>query len=122
MELNRDGKLARFYIVVGDGYLPNDFCTFFWGLIWRALKVAIGSLITLWVAVLVIWALVQIGIGSWHHPKSAGLVIIGVGVIALSFWKRNQLPVGEIADVASAKIDSIKKGYCPRIEWKGDDS
>ena len=56
MRLNSKGYYAMFYRWFGDGSLPEDFCTFFWGLVLRGFVVlGVGSMSIFLLISLVIW-------------------------------------------------------------------
>ena len=122
LKLNRAGKLARFYLVFGERDLPDDLCTFWWGLVWRVVKVGIAGLALLGFAILVCYAVFQILAGGWRHPRAAGLIVVGLTFTGLAIWKRRAFQfevVREASAVVQAKVQAAKGRFCPRIDWQG---
>jgi hypothetical protein len=121
MNLNSKGKLAKFYMWLPpeDKQLPQDLCTFFWGLVARAFAIFIvGGLVL--AAILVCAA--QVGIFLWAHKDGAlfvvALVAFSVFIVWLSERKKKFELFSEARKVVKAKVDGVKGRYCPRIEWK----
>lgn len=127
MRLNRSGKIAKFYafFLPDKQQLPSDFCTYFWGLVGRALFiVVIPGQIVGWS----IYGLVLLVKFAWAHKIGTLywiIAAIGLTLLALlAIWlnkrrKRLRLEfLDEVKTIAAAKIDSVKNRYCPRIDWK----
>jgi hypothetical protein len=127
MQLNENGKLARFYMwfTPVDKSLPPDFCTYFWGLIVRATLVLflgwVAGSLSYWLIRLVLW----LSRLMWAHPRQALIGLGGALLIALVVWlsareKKIEIEVlSEAKAIVAGKIDAIKYRYCPCIEWIG---
>ena len=116
MELNSKSVFARFYLYCfGNDELPSDFCAFFWGLIWRGIGV---FLLGLFFGGALTWAL--IGIWTFVRAHKAGSLSFSefVLIFALMMWLVKSETLIEAHKILSAKVDSVKNRYCPRITWK----
>lgn len=123
MRLNKNGKLARFYMLFDGAHLPNDLCTFWWGLVWRVAKVTLGAVIVLWLVGMFGWAVFIISRAGWRHPGIAGLVIGLAAIIGLMIWKRRSLQfevVREVKMVVGTRVSATKQRFCPQIDWQED--
>jgi len=122
MQLNSNGKLAKFYLWFSDGELPRDFCSYFWGLV----RSVICSLIVLVVVGVLLWAvgfaLYHASLWVWAHKIGVSVLLVITGVLTLAMWlseRRAKIEVlTEVKAVVAGKVDAIKNRYCPRIEWK----
>lgn len=123
LKLNRKGKLARFYLLIGDRDLPDDLCMFWWGLVWRAVKSVVAVAIILWMIGMFGYALFIMARAGWQHPRLAGVIAVGLAVVGLAIWKRRAFRfefVDEVAEVVQAKVLATKQRFCPRIDWQGE--
>jgi hypothetical protein len=123
VKLNSKGFYARFYLwfLSRDESLPDDFCTFFWGLIFRALFVLmVGGSFVGFLIVAAIW-IVQVILA---HKKPTLIFVFAGLVIAFVTWLSNYKPKRqfefweEAKAIVKAKSDSVKSRYCPHIDWK----
>lgn len=121
MNLNSKGKLAKFYMWLppDDKRLPQDLCTFFWGLVLRAFIIfGIGGMLVF----AILFGAVQAGLFLWAHKEGALFVLTLAGGAALIVWlserKKKFELFGETRKVIRAKVDGVKGRYCPRIDWK----
>jgi hypothetical protein len=127
LQFNSNGKLAKFYhfFQKDEEALPEDFCTYFWGLVIRALfMLAIpGQIIGR--GIYGLFLLIKF---TWAHKMGALYwIIAAIGVMLLTLlaiWlnkRRKRLRfefLDEVKVVVTAKIDAVKNRYCPRIEWR----
>jgi hypothetical protein len=121
MNLNSKGKLAKFYMWLPpeDKQLPQDLCTFFWGLVARAFLVfGMGGMLLF----MLLYAVAQLGIFLWAHKAGtltvAGAIAFAVFIVWLFGRKKKFELFSEARKVVKAKVDGVKGRYCPRIEWK----
>lgn len=126
MRLNSKGKLAKFYMWLPpeDKKLPQDFCSYFWGLVARVFFIfGMGGLVVVslvyWAVRFVLWLSHLI----WAHKGPSLIVLAFILFIALSVWlseRKKKIKteiLSEAKAIISGKIDSVKNRYCPRIEW-----
>lgn len=104
-----------------DERLPQDFCTYFWGLIGRAFFVfGIGGTFL----GLLITGLVFIILWLWAHKFGASLALGGIALFVLLIWiseRKKKAKIEFLSDVKAVikgKVDAVKNRYCPRIEWR----
>lgn len=131
MRLNSQGTLAKFYMWLppDDKKLPQDLCTYFWGLVGRACFIFLvgGSM-----AVSIIYGLVRAALWFsrlvWAN-KATALYFLSIGLFtALILWlsgRKKKIKVkvlNELTVVVKAKVEAVKGRYCPRIEWDANDS
>lgn len=130
MQLNSKGVLAKFYMWLppDDKKLPQDFCTYFWGLVGRTCFVAllggavVAGLVSLiyWVTRFVFWFSLFI----WAHKIPALVTLVSALIVALAIWSQKREKkikieiLIEAKTIIRGKIDAVKNRYCPRIEWK----
>jgi hypothetical protein len=127
MQFNSKGKLAKFYMWLppNDKRLPTDFCTYFWGLVGRALFIfGVGGMFLVMLVsslvVLVIWFSKLVWANKGVSLFVFGWLVFMALVIYLSDRKK-KIKIGiitEISAVIKGKVDSVKKRYCPRIDLK----
>jgi len=129
LSFNRNGKLARFYLFFGkDGEeLPQDLCTYFWGLVGRGLfMVVVPGQILGWL----VYGLVMLAMFVMSHKRQTGKVLAAVVavtvIIALAIWFKRRTKkakkiemFSEAKAVIGGKVDAVKNRHCPRIEWRG---
>lgn len=121
MKLNAKGKLAKFYMLLplDDQKLPQDLCTFFWGLVGRAFFIfGMGGMLL----AAILFAVFQAGLFVWAH-KLESLFFLSLGVFAglvawLSERKKELELFSETRQIIKAKVTGVKSRYCPRIDWK----
>jgi hypothetical protein len=88
-------------------------------------RVAINMMFLLLAFILgvILWA---IGAAFWYHLYVASSVTGGILVFATILYvvmrvRNDDDPLdvfADVADVVAAKVESVKDGYCPRIEWR----
>ncbi len=123
MQLNSNGKLARFYLFLAeDDKLPQDFCTYFWGLVFRAVVLfGTGGALVIGIVMLI----VKVALFIWVHKAGTLVGVLSVLVIALTVWlseSKEKIKIEVLSEakaIISAKVDAVKHRYCPRIDWKG---
>jgi membrane protein implicated in regulation of membrane protease activity len=127
VEFNSKGKLARFYMWLppDDKKLPDDFCTYFWGLAGRAFFVFgfCGTLLLMLIAGLV-FAVARASTWMWAH-KGGTLFFLSVILFSiLIVWlseRKTKIKIEMLSEtkaIIRGKVDAVKNRYCPRIEWK----
>lgn len=127
MQLNANGKLAKFYMWLppDDKRLPQDFCTYFWGLVSRAVFIGgIGGMAALGLLLGIVKFATWLFYLITTHKKETLVTLIMLAIVAVVIWLANlkQKVKVEIFSEAKAiikvKVDAVKNRYCPRIEWK----
>lgn len=120
MKFNSDGKLARFYLFCSEdgAELPQNLCSYFWGLVSRALFIVVlGSSVLL----AVFGILFYVAVWFWAHKKGVAIVLGAGALFGLVMWLSERKVKIEILSEAKAvikgKVDAVKGRYCPRIEW-----
>lgn len=121
MNLNSKGALAKFYMWLppDDKRLPQDLCTFFWGLVGRTFFIfGMGGMIL----ALILYAVVEVGLFMWAHKAGTLYVVAVIAFAVLIVWlferKKKVELFGEARKVVRAKVGGVKGRYCPRIDWK----
>lgn len=123
MQFNSKGKLAKFYMWLPpkDDALPNDLCTYFWGLVGRAFFVfGFGGTF----AGVLIFAIVMAAVWIWTHKLVAGSALGMIAIFIFAIWlsvrkkKARSEIFSETKAIIRGKIDAVKNRYCPRIEWR----
>jgi len=122
VKLNRKSVFARFYLLAGDEWnLPEDFCSFFWGLVERALKVIIFVAVCLFIICFFVYGVIHVVMAGWRHPTISATALASAFVIAGGFWLAYRRGVASAASdllkIVNTKIDSVRNRYCLRIEW-----
>lgn len=124
MKLNSEGLIARFYMSLPprSGSLPKDFCTYFWGLIARLLAwiFIIGLVLVILLGIIMI--IVKSFIFFSGHKIVGAVVLSIIALLTLllyRYFKKGKIEfISESARIISTKVSSVKKNYCPRIEWE----
>lgn len=123
MKLNSNGKLTQFYMLFKeDGEpLPQDFCTYFWGLVGRIVfTLCIVGIILITLAAGVAHAAIWL----WAHKLGAAYLLTFAIACILIVWlstrtKKIKIEIlSEAKAIIKSKVDAVKNRYCPRIEWK----
>jgi hypothetical protein len=121
VNLNSKGKLAKFYMWLppGDKKLPQDLCTFFWGLVGRAFFIfGMGGMLL----ASILYGVGLLGLFLWAHKVGTlfGLALIAVAVFTcwLSERKKKFELFGETRKVVKVKVAGVMGRYCPRIDWR----
>lgn len=122
MKLSERGSFARLYLFFSDsGRLPNDFCTFFWGLVWRGFL--FFGLVGVILFTLIYWLTVGL-MAAWRH-RTGVLEFVGmlaaISLITYVLARLKRVKIQTLNDaeaILSGKIDAVKNRYCPRIEWE----
>lgn len=141
MTLNQNSILSKFYrLVYFDNLskMPDNFCTYFWGLIFSPL-IFILSFPAIWartmnymlrcfIGALFLIISIYFGIMAWNIGIFLFLINVGIvtgivlgsilaisGIILIVQYIQDK---HEIINIMTKKIDSFKNKYCPRIEWK----
>lgn len=126
MQFNSKGKLAKFYMWFppDNGRLPQDLCTYFWGLIYRVIVTLVLLAMVATSLFGVGYVLVKFGMFLWGH-KALTLTALGlILLVALSVWfdgrkrKIKSEALSEAKAIIKGKVDAVKNRYCPRIEWR----
>lgn len=129
MQLNRNGYLARFYLFFEDGGkdLPQDFCSYFWGLVGRVVFVlGFGGTMIVGLIYGLVRFLIFITYLTLSHKKETLAVLAVIGLTALAIWlssrkKKIKIEIlSEVEKIIKGKIDAVKNRYCPRIDWKSE--
>ena len=125
MRLNREGKLAKFYMWLppDDKKLPQDLCTYFWGLVGRAFAIfIIGGSMAVTIICGAVIGILWLSRLIWAH-KALTLWVVSSGLIfALTIWlsgrkKKIKIQIlSETRAIIKGKIEAVKGRYCPRIE------
>jgi uncharacterized membrane protein YjjP (DUF1212 family) len=123
MKFNSNGKLARFYLFTHEyEKLPNDFCSYFWGLVGGTLRVLFVSAMLAMLLAVVIYLATGAVRWAWAHKSGVFLMLAVFVIAALAVWwseRKTKIEIlSETKAIITGKIDAIKGRYCPRIEWK----
>ena len=127
MQLNSKGKLARFYMWLPpeDKKLPQDFCTFFWGLVGRAFFVfVVGGAVLAFLVSGIVLSIIHLSSFIWAHKMQTLFVLGSLLFCALLIWfseRKEKIKIELLSEakmIFRGKIDAVKKRYCPRVEWK----
>lgn len=127
MELNSKSTLAKFYMWLppDDKKLPQDLCTYFWGLVGRAFflfgicGMALFSLIYA-----IVTAVLWLSRLMWAHKAPTMIVLGAIAVVVLGKWlaeRKKKITIGILSEakiIIEGRIDAAKNRYCPRIDWK----
>jgi hypothetical protein len=69
-----------------------------------------------------IYAIAQGAIFLWAHKLGTliflGIILVAILIVWLSERKKKVKAPSEIRMLIRARIDSVKRRYCPRIDWK----
>lgn len=123
MNLNPNGKIARFYLYFNaePKLLPENFCTYFWGLFARCLAVlGAGVFLTLGLYGLILWLLFIASV-LWSIKLIMLVLLAMTLILLLARWiAKKDVPevIQETRTIIRGKVDSVKNRYCPRINWK----
>ena len=68
---------------------------------------------------IIIYGLITAGI---HYPYFTGILLIGIAAMIVFrrfiFTRKTAEVLLETMDIIETKVDSIKEGYCPKIDWE----
>ena len=127
MKLNSSGKLARFYMWLPpeDKELPQDLCTYFWGLVGRVFfTFGMGGAVLGCFIYVLITAVIFVAQLVWTHKILALYILAVVVVVVVGIWlseRKKKIKIEALEEarlIIGGKVDAIKHRYCPRIEWK----